>query len=330
MKTHYRLPAAGATLFRLRASGATSTLILLAALAAALLAPLAAAAADGDGGGGGEVLVVRYACLIGGREAGTAPTSSGVMSREELVDFLLEWKPQADNAEVRQVFALNDLGELARHASQLPLSGGSISGSFAHGESSFEIGLRIRPAYGMGSSGRQGMGVRAERVDSELKVTAEVRRGGELLSGPTKIHYHLGERTIVTFTRGPEAPFLFLVLEVDRMSAEELERRGLRYSWSKDIRLVDGEEVTAPVAIEKTPPSYPEEGRKAKHQGRVVLRTVIDEQGLVKDVEVIEGQPFGLSEAAMAAVRTWRFQPALYDGEPVAVIYLLTINFRLE
>ncbi len=61
-----------------------------------------------------------------------------------------------------------------------------------------------------------------------------------------------------------------------------------------------------------------------------MLRTVIDEQGLVKDVEVIEGQPYGLSEAAIAAVRTWRFHPALYEGEPVAVFYLLTINFRLQ
>ncbi len=325
--TLFRWRASGATLLRLRATGATSTLLLVA-LAATLLVPQAAAA--GDSGGDDEVLVVRYACLIGGREAGTAPTSSGVMSREELVDFLLEWKPQADNDEVRQVFALNALGELARHASQLPLRGGSISGSFAHGDSSFEIGLRIRPAYKIASSGREGMGVGVEKVDSELKISAEIRRGGELLSGPTKIHYTLGERAIVTFTRGPEAPFLFLVLDVDRMSVEELERRGLRYSWNKNIRLVDGEDVTAPVAIEKTQPAYPEEGRKAKHQGRVVLRTVIDEQGLVQDVEVIEGQPYGLSEAAIDAVRTWRFQPALYEGEPVAVIYILTINFRLE
>ncbi len=307
------------SLFHSRASGATlSTLIVLTILTASLLAPRAVFAGDEpDSDAGEDVLVVRYASLVGGREAGTAPTSAGVMSREELSDFLLAWKPQADNDEVRRVFALNDLGELARQASQLPLAGGSVSGAFAHGDSNFAIDMKIRPA-------------RTLDPDQEvMSISAEIRRGGELLSGPT-IHTVLGERAIITTTNGPEAPFLFLVVEVDRMSPKELVARGLRHSWSKDIRLVDGEEVIAPVVIEKTAPSYTEEGRKAKHQGRVVLRTVIDEQGLVKDVEVIEGQPYGLSEAAMATVRTWRFHPALHEGKPVAVYYLLTINFRLK
>ncbi len=288
---------------------------VLAVLAALLLAPWTAIADDGEPGD--DVMVVRYACLVGGREAGTAPTSAGVLSREELSDFLLEWKPQADNDEVREVFALNDLGELARQASQLPLAGGSVSGALAHGDSNFEIDMKIRPANSLDPN------------REVLSISAEIRRGGKLLSGPT-IHTPLGERAIITTTNGPEAPFLFLVVEVDHMSSKELVSRGLRHSWSKNIRLVDGEEVTAPVAIEKTAPSYTEEGRKARHQGRVVLRTVIDERGLVEDVEVIEGQPYGLSEAAVAAVRAWRFHPALLDGEPVPVFYLLTINFRLD
>ena len=162
-----------------------------------------------------------------------------------------------------------------------------------------------------------------------VTVAAEISRDGELLSGPT-ITTPLGERAIITTTNGPEAPFLFLVVEVDRISADELLRRGLRHSWRKDYRLVDGEEVIAPVVIEKIQPAYPEEARKLKHQGRVVLRSVIDTDGLVEDVEVVEGQPYGLNEAAIAAVRAWTFQPALLDGEPVAVFYLLTINFRLK
>ena len=293
-----------------------SILMLLALLLLSSPAALAFAG-PGDGDAGEDVLVVRYACLIGGREAGTAPTAAGVLSREELSDFLLEWQPEADNEEVRKVFALNDLGELARQASQLPLAGGSVSGVYAHGDSSFEIAMKIRP------------GRTIEPEAEVMTILAEIKRGGELLSGPT-IHTRLGERAIITTTNGPEAPFLFLVVEVDRVSADELVRRGLRHSWSKDYRLVDGEEVTTPVAVEKTAPSYPEEARKAKHQGRVVLRMVIDAEGAIEDVEVVEGQPYGLTEAAVAAARTWRFQPALYQGEPVAVLYMVTVNFRLE
>jgi TonB family protein len=264
-----------------------------------------------------DALVVRYACLVGGREPGSAPIAAGVLSREELSEFLLEWEPEADNREVREVFALNELGELSRQATQLPLEGGVVSGDYAHGDSSFEIDMNIRPA-------------RTLEPDSEvITISAEIKRDGKLLSGPT-IHSGMGERAIITTTNGPEAPFLFLVVEVDRVSPEELRRRGLRHSWRKDYMLVDGEEVTAPVAIEKSRPAYPPEAKEVKHQGRVVLRMVINEAGKIEDVEVVEGQPYGLTEAAVAAASAWRFEPALHQGKPVAVLYMVTINFRLE
>ncbi|MDH3254956.1 MAG: energy transducer TonB [Acidobacteriota bacterium] len=264
-----------------------------------------------------DVLVVRYACLVGGREAGTAPTAAGVLSREELSDFLLEWEPDADNREVREVFALNELGELARQASQLPADGMVVSGVYAHGDSTFEIDMNIRPARTL------------EEGDELMTVAAEIKRNGELLAGPL-IHTRLGERAIITTTNGPEAPFLFLVVEIDRVSSEDLFRRGLRHSWRKDYMLVDGEDVTSPKALVKTQPGYPEEARKLKHQGRVVLRMVIDETGEIEDVEIVEGQPYGLSEAAVAAAKTWKFSPALHKGKPVAVFYVVTVNFKLE
>jgi len=265
---------------------------------------------------GDDVLIVRYASLIGGRETGAVPGSAGVLSREALSDLLLEWEPGLDNEEVRQIFALNELGELARQASQLPLTGGSVSGLYAHGDSSFEINMNIGPA-------------RSGRDHSEfITIRAEISRDGELISGPS-ITTALGKRAIVTATNGPEAPFFFLVIEVDRISAYDLMRRGLRHAWRKDYRLVDGQDVVSPVAIEKPQPLYPAAARQAKHEGRVVLRAVINTAGTVEDVEVVEGQPYGLNEAAVAAVRSSTFQPALFEGEPVAVFYLMTINFRL-
>lgn len=264
-----------------------------------------------------EVLVVRYACLVGGREAGTAPVAGSVLGREELSDFLLEWAPESDNAEVREVFALNEIGELVRQATQLPLDGGMVSGVFTHGESSFEIDMNIRPARTI------------DDRDDVITLMAEIKRNGQTISAPM-IGAPLGERSIITTAGKPDGPFLFLVVEVDRMSTEELARRGLRHSWRKDYMLVDGEDVQAPKVIHKTPPLYTEVARKEKQQGRVVLRAVINEQGEVEDVEVIEGQPYGLNEAAVEAVRQWRFEPAIYEGKPVPVFYMLTINFRLE
>jgi TonB family protein len=259
-----------------------------------------------------DILIIRYASLVGGRNGDSAPVVSGVLSREEL-----EWTPGEDNQEVQSVFALNDLGELARQAVQLPLEGGVVSGIYAHGDSSFEIGMNIRPARTIDSG------------DEVMTVMAEIKRDGELVSSPM-IHTRLGERAIITAAGKADDPFLFLVIEIDRISSRELERRGLRHSWRKDYLLVDGEDVTVPVVIEKVEPVYTEVARKNKQQGRVVLRAVINEEGVIEDVEVIEGQPYGLTEQAVEAVKQWRFKPAVLKGEPVPVFYLLTINFRLE
>ena len=90
------------------------------------------------------------------------------------------------------------------------------------------------------------------------------------------------------------------------------------------------DEITHPVAIEKVNPKYPEEARKAKIMGNVIVETVINEKGTVDDIEVIESPDELLSEAAIEAIRQWTFEPALCDGRPVGVYYDLTIKFHLK
>jgi TonB family protein len=91
-----------------------------------------------------------------------------------------------------------------------------------------------------------------------------------------------------------------------------------------------GGDVVAPRAIQRVPPIYPAEARKARVVGVVVLEAIIDETGTVDDVRVLRGLPFGLSEAATDAVRQWKFAPATKSGVPVPVIFNLTMNFRLD
>jgi protein TonB len=95
------------------------------------------------------------------------------------------------------------------------------------------------------------------------------------------------------------------------------------------IRITAG--ISRPVAIFSPKPDYPEVARKARILGVVVLRTVIDEQGRVNEVEVHKPLTFGLTEAAVDAVSRWRYEPALRkDKRPVAVIMELTVRFSLE
>ncbi len=86
-----------------------------------------------------------------------------------------------------------------------------------------------------------------------------------------------------------------------------------------------------PVRTYTVQPTYTEYARKARIEGKVILRLTVDEQGEVReDVEVLRGLDMGLTEAAVVALRQWRFEPALLDGQPVAVHWTVTVNFQLE
>jgi len=90
------------------------------------------------------------------------------------------------------------------------------------------------------------------------------------------------------------------------------------------------DEITDPEVIEKVNPKYPEEARKAKIMGIVIIETVINENGTVDDIQVVESPNELLSEAAVEAVRQWTFEPALCDGRPVGVYYNVTLKFHLK
>lgn len=94
---------------------------------------------------------------------------------------------------------------------------------------------------------------------------------------------------------------------------------------------VDGDgEVLPPQKISAPPPQYRKEDRKAGIQGLIILGAIIDEEGNVADVTVLKGASKSLNEAAVEAARKWKFKPATRNGEPVAVLFNLTINFRLQ
>lgn len=80
--------------------------------------------------------------------------------------------------------------------------------------------------------------------------------------------------------------------------------------------------------IHDVSPQYPPEAGRARIEGTVVLLAVIGTDGSVKDVRVENGLPI-LIQAAIDAVKQWRYKPYLVDGEPVEVDSRITINFTL-
>lgn len=87
--------------------------------------------------------------------------------------------------------------------------------------------------------------------------------------------------------------------------------------------------VSAPHAIYDPDPEYSEEARNAKYQGTVVLWVVVGADGKARDIRVQRSLGMGLDEKAIEAVRRWKFEPAMKDGQPVAVQVNIEVNFRL-
>ena len=86
---------------------------------------------------------------------------------------------------------------------------------------------------------------------------------------------------------------------------------------------------TRPRAIYDPDPDYSDAARKAKYQGSVVLWLVVGADGLPHNIRVQRSLGMGLDEKAVAAVSTWRFQPATLNGQPVAVEVNVEVSFRL-
>jgi protein TonB len=87
--------------------------------------------------------------------------------------------------------------------------------------------------------------------------------------------------------------------------------------------------VSAPKAIYSPDPEYSEEARKAKYQGTCVLWLIVGPDGRPRDMRVSRTLGLGLDEKAIEAVKTWRFEPAMKDGRPVAVQINVEVSFRL-
>jgi protein TonB len=86
--------------------------------------------------------------------------------------------------------------------------------------------------------------------------------------------------------------------------------------------------VMAGNLLEKTVPQYPAIARAARIQGTVVLQATIAKDGAIQNLRVINGPPM-LQQAAIDAVRSWRYKPYLLNGEPVEVETTINVVFNL-
>ena len=88
--------------------------------------------------------------------------------------------------------------------------------------------------------------------------------------------------------------------------------------------------VQQPQLIKKVEPPYPELARRSKIQGVVILEAVITKEGNVEEVKVLRSLHPMMDQAAVNAVKQWKYKPAMLNGKPVKVYFTVTVNFKLS
>ena len=88
-------------------------------------------------------------------------------------------------------------------------------------------------------------------------------------------------------------------------------------------------DAAPPVATYRAPMSYPDPAREAHVQGVVVLAALVCEHGRVVEIRRVKSIP-QLDEAAIAALRKWRFDPKVVNGTPVSAWVSVPFRFSLQ
>jgi TonB family protein len=115
-----------------------------------------------------------------------------------------------------------------------------------------------------------------------------------------------------------------LGFEVNSVEAEEPAS-----AMPPEVPSTDSAEELVPPKLKHHPaPVYPEDALRDRLVGTVVLEITIDENGHAADVTVLQPAGHGFDEAAVAAVKTWTFEPALQHGVPIRSSVQLSLPFE--
>jgi protein TonB len=96
-----------------------------------------------------------------------------------------------------------------------------------------------------------------------------------------------------------------------------------------DVRKIGAGRATAPVVLHAPEPEYSEAARGLAYSGKVLVYLQVNEAGIPMKVRIIKPAGLGLDERAVEAVKDYKFNPAMENGQPVAVEMNIEVNFRV-
>jgi protein TonB len=122
----------------------------------------------------------------------------------------------------------------------------------------------------------------------------------------------------------------FGIPQFDEAEFAEFKDGGLLDSAVNEA-LDDASVDTPPVIKKRSPIVYPELARRQGISGYVTMNVLINEQGDVDDVEIIDSKPKEIFDLkADSTIRRWKFEPATYSGRKVKVWATQKIVFKLQ
>jgi protein TonB len=169
---------------------------------------------------------------------------------------------------------------------------------------------------------QQRLQVRSELLDNQIqapsKIPKEIKLDNEAASSQPSIVGVIGSDGTADGARGGSLNDLFSDIGTRPAVVNPLTPPKLSISSG----------VMAGNLLAKTVPQYPAIAKAARIQGTVVLQATIAKDGTIQNLRVINGPPM-LQQAAIDAVRSWRYKPYLLNREPVEVETTINVVFNL-
>jgi TonB family protein len=154
------------------------------------------------------------------------------------------------------------------------------------------------------------------RYDNSTATYRVIFKQDEKTLADSTVPVARGGRAVVGGMDGAAAPYIFVFVEPEAPGTGQPAKPA---------------GITEPVIVTRVLPQYPEEAKKNKIEGVVVLDVVIDADGSVLDVAALEDPDPQLTQAAIKAVRQWKFRPAVDSaGKPVSVHSAVSLRFKLK
>ncbi len=164
-------------------------------------------------------------------------------------------------------------------------------------------------------------------ISGPLEITSSEMNVRELLD--TEITLNFNQPVVLGFPINGTSYFLEVRINIKK-DAKNFSGVKDKYKEYTEMVKTDTDFLQPPTPVREVRPVYPKKCREKNIEGAVILQMGIDAEGNVISIVLLKGAHKNLNQAAVEALRQWKYQPVKKDGEPVPVTFTVTVDFKLR